>query len=223
VTKNQAHVRYSADQYDDYTARYVKTFDDLLASRVVEEMAGRAPGAVLLDIGTGTARLLLHLARLPELRDAAIVGTDVFDDMVEAATRTVADAGLSARIRVLREDVHEMQLPDEYADVIISRSTVHHWSNPPQAFREIHRLLKPGGVAVLHDVRRDPAPEAIEEFNRLRALAGIGPSHLDEKFTVDEVSGFLAEAGLAGRSRVHAADKGLRALGYEVVIRKPVE
>ena len=81
----------------------------------------------------------------------------------------LADAGFEGRIELAVDDVHEMRWPDAFADIIISRSTIHHWHDPRKALRDIFRVLKPGGIAMIHDVRRDPAPEAIEEFNRLRA------------------------------------------------------
>ena len=222
IRDNQPHVRYSAETYDDYTARSVQVFDEMMAARVLDVMHGRAPDAVLLDIGTGTARLLVHLAGLAPLQRVRFVGTDAFEDMVDRARQTVDAAGLTNRIEVHVDDVHDMRLGDAFADVVISRSTVHHWSNPSRAFAEIYRVLKPGGIAIVHDVRRDPAPEAIAEFNRQRALAGLAPSHLDEKLTVAEVVDTLRDAGLERVSRAKGGARGLGALGYEVVIEKPL-
>src|SRR5262245_4582228 len=97
MEKNEAHVRYSAEQYDAYTSNFVRRFDGLLAERIVEETAGRE-GLRLLDIGTGTARLLVHLAGMPALDGLRLVGTDVFADMVERARATVRAEQLERRI-----------------------------------------------------------------------------------------------------------------------------
>lgn len=221
MEKNQAHVRYTADRYDEFTAGFVRPFDEMVTRRVVGEARDRPAGSVLLDVGTGTARLLIHLARVESLSGLRLIGTDLFADMIERARQSVAEAGLSDRIELTQQDVHAMDLPDESADIVLSRSTIHHWSDPSRALAEIDRVLRPGGVAFIHDVRRDPAPEALEEFNRLRARAGLGPSFLDEKFTAAEVEAFLLAAGLADRGTVHAPSSGLGALGMEVEIRKP--
>jgi ubiquinone/menaquinone biosynthesis C-methylase UbiE len=225
LEKHQAHVRYTADQYDQYTASFVKPFDDALCARVVKEALPRLPNALLLDVGTGTARFLVHMAqqesKISALSSLRLVGTDLFADMIEQARQTVAAAGYTKRVELLQQDVHKMELPDEFADIIISRSTLHHWSDPTRALTEIYRLLKPGGIAIIHDVRRDPAPEAIAEFNRMRALAGLGPSYLDEKFTAAEVQAFLVDAGLAPYGEIHAPVRGLGALGLAVEITKP--
>jgi ubiquinone/menaquinone biosynthesis C-methylase UbiE len=103
---------------------------------------------------------------------------------------------MADRIRLEQCDVHQMPQPDETADLIVSRSTIHHWADPPQAFREVFRLLKQGGVVIIHESRRDPAPAALAEFNRLRSDQGIEPARMDEKSTSAEVRQFLSEAGL---------------------------
>ena len=94
-----------------------------------------------------------------------------------------------------RADVHQMPYSDESADFIISRSTIHHWADPVKAFQEIYRLLTPGGVAIIHEPRRDPHPKALADFNAARAAVGVEPARMDEKFTPTEVKGFLKKAG----------------------------
>lgn len=222
MEKHQPHVRYTADQYDQYTADFVKPFDDMLADRVLEDIQPGPAGRVILDIGTGTARFLVRLAGIPELEGWRLVGTDLFADMIDRARQTMQDEGLDGRIELLQQDVHAMELPDGFADIVISRSTLHHWEHPAQALAEINRVLKPGGIAIIHDVRRDPAPESIAEFNRLRTQAGLPPSFLEEKFTAAEVEAFLAEAGLAAHAKVLAPKRGLAALGMAVEISKPL-
>lgn len=220
IEKNQAHVRYSAQEYDHLTAHFLKRFDDPLAEAIVKEVAPRLPGAVLLDVGTGTARFLIHLAKLEALAGLRLVGTDLFPDMIDQARHAVEQEGCS-RIELLVEDAHSMRLPDAFADIIISRSTIHHWSNPSQVLREIYRLLKPGGVAVITDVRRDAPEEARAEFNRMRAAAGIPEAYFDEKYTAEEVEGLCRQAGIGHRAKVHVPTGGLGALGLSLVISKP--
>ena len=214
-------VHYSAADYDRYTTDAVSTYDDGMIRRLLQEyrLMGRGK-RVLLDIGTGTAQLLLKIATDPDFEDIELIGTDFFEDMVEQARQTVAEAELSDRIRIEQSDVHEMPQPEGTADLIISRSTIHHWADPPQAFREVFRLLKRGGVAIIHEPRRDPAPEALAEFNRLRAEQGIEPARMDEKYTSEEVRGFLAEAGLNRNGMVLTPMQGPGALGMEVRISK---
>ncbi|MEZ5288659.1 MAG: class I SAM-dependent methyltransferase [Vicinamibacterales bacterium] len=136
--------------------------------------------------------------------------------MLEEGRRAAAEAGVA--IELVRQDVHQMDLPDAFADVVTSRSTVHHWSDPARALREIDRVLKPGGVAIITDVRRDAPPDAVAAFNRLRADAGLPPSVLEEKYSVTELEAFCRDAGLADRCRFHVAEDGLAALGVTIVL-----
>lgn len=216
--RENLHVHYSAESYDKYTEGFVQVYDDGMVKRLLQE--GGARGGVLLDVGTGTARLLIKMAAVPALEGLRLVGIDYYQDMVDEAVKAVAQAGLGGRVEVLQADAHQLPFPDAFADFVISRSTIHHWADPARALREIHRVLKPGGVALIHDVRRDPDPEVLAQFNEQRRLAGVEPCRLEEKYTAAEVEAFLAEAGIEGDSTVEAATRGPGALGFEVRIAK---
>jgi ubiquinone/menaquinone biosynthesis C-methylase UbiE len=192
----------------------------MLAAWVVRQAAELAPDFTLVDVGTGTAQFLVHLSTIPELQSVHLLGTDVFEDMIHEAKSAVARAGLSDRIELLQDDVHESRLPPRFADVIISRSTLHHWSDPVRALRNIYQVLKPGGTALIVDVRRDAPEAAVRDFNQLREKAGLGPSFLEEKYTAQEVQSFAEKAGLTSSSSVDVGTQGLNALGLSLRIRK---
>ncbi len=221
MTRDNLHVHYSAQDYDRYTAAFVAAYDKLLLNHLAAAVARRRgePG-ILLDVGTGTAQLLAQIAFRPAFEHLVLVGTDYFPDMIALARSAVAAAGVGHRVRLLVDDAHRLSASSESIDYVISRSTIHHWADPPRAFREIHRVLRPGGLAIFHEPRRDADPEALAAFNRKRQAAGIEPVRLDEKFTVGEIEAFLAEAGLAGRYRVVAPEKGPRALGLSLELFK---
>lgn len=217
---NDAHVRYSAADYNRYTRAFVQPYDTMMEGWVLGQVSRLSAAFTLVDIGTGTAQLLLRLARLPELAGAAFIGTDLFPDMIAEADIEVRAAGLEQRIRLLADDIHASALPDQSADLILSRSTLHHWSDPALGLREIYRILRPGGRALIVDVRRDAPAEVVAEFNRQRAEANIPPSVTDEKFTVPEVEQFVRAAGLEDVATVNAGEHGLAQLGLAVSIRK---
>jgi ubiquinone/menaquinone biosynthesis C-methylase UbiE len=171
-------------------------------------------------VGTGTAQLLVKLAVHNDMKWKKIIGTDVFEDMVAKARETIAVNKLEDQVAIDLADVHQMPYADASADFIISRSTIHHWADPVKAFREIYRLLSPGGVAIIHEPRRDPHPKALAAFNAARAAVGVEPARMDEKFTAGEVKGFLRQAGLERQSIVSAPRRGPGSMGFEVRIAK---
>ena len=214
-------VHYGPELYDNYTAESVEAYDDAMIRRLQQEirLMGKGP-RTLVDIGTGTAQLLIKIARLPEQPRLTLIGTDYFEDMIDKARETVASHGLEDAIAIEQADVHAMPFPDDFTDFVISRSTIHHWAQPLKAFDEIYRILKPGGVAIIHEPRRDPDPEALAEFNRKRQEVGVQPTTLDEKYTPEEIQQFLRSAGLHRQSIVSAPKRGPGSLGFEVRISK---
>ena len=207
--------------YDRYTQHSVAEYDEAMIQRVLMEnrfITGES--RTLIDVGTGTAELLVEMAARPEFKQFRFIGTDGFEEIVDRAFETVSRLGLETRVRIEQCDVHAMPYPGESADIVISRSTIHHWSDPVRAFREIYRILKSEGVAIIHEPRRDPDPTALAEFNRRREELGIEPARLEDKYTPDEVEVLLDEAGLSRQSIVSAPLSGPGSLGFEVRISK---
>ena len=219
--RQNTHVAMSAQEYHDYISTSTGPWDDLLIRRFSEEYEPGNFRKTVVDVGTGTAVLPIRLAAMPLFERAYFIGTDLFADMVDTARTAIGAAGLADRIRMEEYDVHSMPFDDNSVDYIISRSTIHHWADPVQAFREIYRVLRSGGKAILHDPRRDPNPEFLEQFNAKRRAAGFEPNDLSEKYTADEVTAFLNAAGIGGHAQVRAPQEGPASMGYEVLIIKP--
>jgi ubiquinone/menaquinone biosynthesis C-methylase UbiE len=86
------------------------------------------------------------------------MGIDISQTLVEAAHRNLARKGLGDRIAFRQGDIERLPLPDNSVDFIVSTLSLHHWSNPLQALREVFRVLKPKGQFLLFDLRRDARP-----------------------------------------------------------------
>ncbi len=99
-----------------------------------------------LDAGTGPGYLGLALA---EVSDLGMILMDNSVDMLAYASRNISDRGLQDRVQPLLGDVHNIPLPDQSVDLVISRGSVFFWDDLRQAFKEIYRILAPGGMTYI--------------------------------------------------------------------------
>ncbi|MDD2443901.1 MAG: class I SAM-dependent methyltransferase [Desulfotomaculaceae bacterium] len=97
-----------------------------------------------LDIGCGGGYLGIAMTGITEL-DVYLF--DASQEMLKIAAGNIASRGLEQRIQTLPGDVHKIPLDDNSIDLVISRGSVFFWRDRQKAFQEIHRVLKPGGVA----------------------------------------------------------------------------
>jgi ubiquinone/menaquinone biosynthesis C-methylase UbiE len=119
---------------------------------VADEAAAVAPrGGAVLDAGTGPGALLVQLAnRRPDL---CLTGVDLSGDMVALAERNVHAAGLGDRVQVHRADVAALPFPDASFDLVVSTFSMHHWAAIIPSVTELARVLRPGGLLWIYDLR----------------------------------------------------------------------
>jgi ubiquinone/menaquinone biosynthesis C-methylase UbiE len=111
-----------------------------LAKQVLHDFGiteGRA-----LDIGCGAARLTVELARRSRL---ALTGLDISPHMLDIARMKVKEHGLEDRITLVEAKAEKLPFPDNHFQLIVSRGAIGFFENKTAAFREIHRVLAPGG------------------------------------------------------------------------------
>jgi len=113
---------------------------------------------MVLDVGTGRGLLMIGAAK--KLTTGRSVGIDIwsathlFGNRPENALRNAELEGVSARVEVRSEDATKMSFPDASFDVVLSNLCIH---NIPTragrkiACREIVRVLRPGGMALISD------------------------------------------------------------------------
>ena len=114
----------------------------------------------VLDVGCGRGLMLVGAAL--RLRSGIATGIDVWQsedlsgNRADAALENAAHAGLAQRVKVETADMRRMPFASESFDVIVSRAAIHNLYQPgerAQALKEIVRVLKPGGHALIDDIR----------------------------------------------------------------------
>lgn len=131
-------------------------------SLIADELSGLGDfkAGKALDIGTGLGDLAIEVAkRYPGLK---ITGIDIAKQSIrEASSRAKAENLINADFKLA--DVHDLPFEDNSVDLVVSHGALHHLRELPRALSEIYRVLKPGGLAYLTDLKRDAPEELIKE------------------------------------------------------------
>jgi SAM-dependent methyltransferase len=160
------------------TNTYVHVFAPIfehLYRRVAEDVAleaaarGRSHRPAIVDLGCGPGDLVVAISR--RLRDARIVGIDVSASMLLWASRHATTDG---RLRFMVADAADLPFDDASVDLVVSTLSLHHWAEPSDAFAEIARVLRPGGVALIYDLGLIAATPS--EMAAIAAGAGLQAS-----------------------------------------------
>ncbi len=97
-----------------------------------------------LDAGCGTGALGIALSRITDLH---MTYFDRSEEMLNLAAGYAAQNGLEGRSSFLQGDIHAIPLPEGDVDLVVSRGSSPFWDDWHQAYSEILRILKPGGMA----------------------------------------------------------------------------
>jgi ArsR family transcriptional regulator len=142
----------------------------------IAALLGEAPVGTLVDIGTGTGRMLELFGH----QAAQALGVDRSSEMLRLAR---AKLGNAAELR--QADLYQLPLADGAADVAILHHVLHFTAAPDAAIAEAARVLGPGGRLLIADF----APHDREELRARDAHTRLG-------FADDQIAGWFAAAGL---------------------------
>lgn len=152
-----------ATWYARNTGKSIAEFRSL-AKRIADRLQ---PGASVLEMAPGPGYLAIELARLGPYR---ITGLDVSRTFVRIARENAARAHVAVDFQ--EGDAAATPFAADLLDLIVCRAAFKNFSDPVGALREMHRVLRPAGKAMIIDMRRDASTEAIaDEVERM----GLGP------------------------------------------------
>lgn len=155
----------------------------------IRQALGEGPFRLLVDLGTGTGRILELLADRYERG----VGIDASQAMLAYARSNLNRQGLG-KTQLRHGDLYNLTMPDGAADAVVMHQVLHYLSDPAGAVREARRILAPGGQLLIVDF-------APHEHEFLRA------SHAHERlgFAASQVEQWLRDAGLEPKPTRHLA------------------
>jgi SAM-dependent methyltransferase len=159
-------------------------------------IASLQPGETVLDLGAGGG-FDCFIAGAKVGSGGKVIGVDMTPDMVSLARRNTASYESQTGLRNVEfrlGEIEHLPVADATVDVVISNCVLNLSPDKPRVWREIARVLKPGGrVAVSDLVLLKPLPDAVRQD--LEALVGC-----------------IAGAALADDLRRQASDAGLRSI-----------
>jgi SAM-dependent methyltransferase len=133
-----------ARQYDELArTRFVRVYP-VIADQVLER-TGITRGACL-EVGSGPALLAIALALLSDLRVTAL---DSSPAMYRLAEKQIRDRCIEDLVVPVIGDAHAIPAPDATFSLVVSRGSYQFWKDLPAVFREIFRVLRPGGAAYI--------------------------------------------------------------------------
>jgi ubiquinone/menaquinone biosynthesis C-methylase UbiE len=153
--------------YDRTTRKDMPEFE-ALAARIAALVP--AQGAVL-EVAPGPGFLAIELAK----RGLRVSAVDISKTFVDLARVNAAAAGVAVRF----EEGNAAALPmsDASQDFVVCRAAFKNFAQPAEALCEMRRVLRPGGTALLIDMRRDASMADIRRY-----VDGLGVSRLNRMF-----------------------------------------
>jgi SAM-dependent methyltransferase len=163
VARAQAYFSANASNWDRLRQLHVREEE---VESGLKRLAGAGPFASLIDLGTGTGRMLEIFAPLAQ----KVLGIDLSHEMLAIARARLSGLG---HVQVRHGDISDIagaDLAEAQADLVILHQVLHFLDDPKEALLQARRLLKPGGRLIIADF----APHEREELRDEHAHRRLG-------------------------------------------------
>jgi ubiquinone/menaquinone biosynthesis C-methylase UbiE len=159
----------------------------LYRDQAAQLTSGLPDGAAVLELAPGPGYFAIEVAKLGRFQ---VTGLDISRTMVEIAREKAAAAGVGVDFR--HGDASAMPFPEGSFDLIVCQAAFKNFRRPVTALDEMHRVLRPGGLAVIQDMRKEATAADIDREVRSQNLSAV--------------NGFITRRALAGlRNRAYSA------------------
>ncbi len=188
----------------------------LMAAQMAEKIPA---GARVLEIAPGPGYFCLELAKRGKYQ---ITGLDISKAFVEIARKNAAEAGVNVEFR--QGNASDMPFADNTFDFTFCQAAFKNFSQPAKAITEMFRVLRPGGVSVIVDLRHDASMHDIDDevehmgLGRLDALFTRWTFRLmllKSAYSVADMEALVAQTPF-GKGKI-----GVSGVGFQLRLEKP--
>jgi ubiquinone/menaquinone biosynthesis C-methylase UbiE len=196
----------TGEMLNEYTA---------LARRVAAQLP---QGSHVLEVAPGPGYFCIELAKLGSY---SITGLDISHSFVRMATKKAAEAGVMVDFK--QGSAFNLPFPQGSFDFLLCRAAFKNFAQPVAALQEMHRVLRPGGRALIADLNRDATPAAVSHavevmglsaVNRLMTRLAFKWRLLKSAYTRPQLEHMLAQVPF---SQAGIAEDGI---GFEITLTK---
>lgn len=180
-----------------------KMYDEMTRQHRIGEMKRQAnevvkhikDGDYVLEIAPGAGYLSIELSKLGKYK---ITGMDISRDLVEIARRNAKEAGVD--IDFQQGNVSNMPFHENEFNFIICVLAFKNFKEPLKALEEMHRVLKPGGTALIMDLNRKASMKVTKTVAENMGIKGIkayiaGAIQRQGAYTRKEFESFISQTG----------------------------
>jgi ubiquinone/menaquinone biosynthesis C-methylase UbiE len=187
--------------------------------RLAGELSNRIPqGGAVLEVAPGPGYLAIELAKRGGHR---VTGLDISRTFIRMAAENAARAGVPVTFR--HGNSAAMPFDPDSFDFIVCRAAFKNFTEPVRALDEMHRVLRPGGTALIIDLRGDASPCEVDAF-----VDSMGLGRFDSWFTKMAFRHMLIKRAytpaqfrnVAAASRFGSCEIKETAIGVEVSLAK---
>ncbi|MFD1888418.1 class I SAM-dependent methyltransferase [Paenibacillus wenxiniae] len=188
ITKNECFT------YKEFVDKYQSYLYPMLGAHI-SRLYNRQ-GGIIIDMGTGPGYLSSELV---ERTGGKVHAVDINPAMHELTSLLLKKKNIEHMVSCDIVDVHNQHYPDDYADLIVSYSCLHHWEDPVKGLAECYRVLAQGGLMIILDTLPNDKKtlQALERSIVEPEYFRFVREAFEESYSFEQIEAFVEQAGIS--------------------------